>query len=91
MYIDSKIYFHQSLDYVPSQAIKLLDLIHAVTFSFLTTVSVLMLYCTSVRSKLEHTYVAWNTLISTDISKLRILKVLSFVSQSFLSQNQLCE
>jgi hypothetical protein len=43
---------------------------HAITFSFSTTSGLLMLYFMSARSRLQYASVAWNTLTSTDASKL---------------------
>jgi hypothetical protein len=48
VFLESNVYFHHHMDYVFSQAIKLL-----VTLSFSSFDSLLMLYFTLVRSKLE--------------------------------------
>jgi hypothetical protein len=68
--IDSKLRFHNHVDYVFSQTIRLLGLIRSVTFSFSSLQSLLMLYCTLVRPKLEYASVTWNSISSTDASKL---------------------
>jgi hypothetical protein len=52
-------------------ALKLLGLIRTITFCFSTLVSLLMLCFTLVRSKLEYTSVAWNSLTITDSNKLQ--------------------
>jgi hypothetical protein len=53
VYIDSKPYFHQHVDYLFSHALKLLGLIRTITFSFSTADS-LLTYFALVRSKLEY-------------------------------------
>jgi hypothetical protein len=68
--LDIKVYFYHHVDYIFSQYIKLLDLICAKTFSFSSVDSLLTLYFTLVRSKLENASVAWNYLTSTDASRL---------------------
>jgi hypothetical protein len=67
---DSKLHFHHHVDYIFSQAIRLLGLIRTVTFSFSSLQSLLMLYYTLARPKLEYGSVAWNSITSTDASKL---------------------
>jgi hypothetical protein len=52
--LDPKLDFHAHVDYIFSQARKLLSLICATTFSFSSTDSLFMLYFTLVRSKLEY-------------------------------------
>jgi hypothetical protein len=47
--IDPKLYFYSHVDYIFSQAIKLLDLIRNITFSFSTLHSLLTLYFSLVR------------------------------------------
>jgi hypothetical protein len=53
VFLDSKLYFNQHVDYIFSQASKLC-LIRAITFSFSSVDSLLLLYFTLVRSKLEY-------------------------------------
>jgi hypothetical protein len=50
VFIDSKLYFHSHVDYIFSQSIKLLGLIHNITFSFSTLDSLLILYFLLVRT-----------------------------------------
>jgi hypothetical protein len=42
--LDTKLYFHPHVDYIFSQALKLLGLIHAITFSFSSIDSFFMSY-----------------------------------------------
>jgi hypothetical protein len=70
IYFDSKLYFHQLVNYLFSHALKLLELIRTITFSFSTLDSLLMLYFALVRSKLEYAFVVWNSVTNTDSNKL---------------------
>jgi hypothetical protein len=85
--IDSKLHFHHHVDYIFSQAIRLLGLIRTETFSFSSLQSLLMLYYTSVRPKLEYASVAWNPITSTDASKLQRIqrKFVSLCRRRFFS------
>lgn len=70
IYLDSKLHFHQHVDHLFSHALKLLGLIRTITFSFSTLDSLLTLYSTLVRSKLEYASVVWNSVTITDSNKL---------------------
>jgi hypothetical protein len=70
VFIDSKLYFYSYVDYIFSQVIKLLGLIHNITFSFLTLDSLLTLYLAVVRPKLEYASIVWNSVTSPDAKKL---------------------
>jgi hypothetical protein len=69
--LDCKLYFHQHGDYILSQGLKMLGLIRYITSSFTTLESLLVLYSSLVRSKLEYASVDWN---STDSAKLERIK-----------------
>jgi hypothetical protein len=68
--LDWKLYFHQHIDCIFSQVLKMLGLIRYITSSFSTLDIVLVLYSTLVESKLEYASVVWNSITSTDSSKL---------------------
>jgi hypothetical protein len=68
--LDCKLYFHQNINYIFSQSLKMLGLIRYITSSFFTLDSLLVLYSTLVRSKTEYASVAWNSITITDSSKL---------------------
>ena len=86
--------FHNHVDYIFSQTIRLLGLIRSVTFSFSSLQSLLMLYCTLVTPKLEYASVAWNSITSTDTSKLERIqrKFISLCHRRFIQSLtvQLC-
>jgi hypothetical protein len=58
------------IDYISFQVLKNLFLIRYVASSFSTLHSLSVLYSTLARPKLEYASVAWNSITSTDSSKL---------------------
>jgi hypothetical protein len=72
VFIDCKLRFHNHVDYIFSQCIKMLGLVRTLTFSFssLDCLYIYMLYFTLVRSKLEYASVVWNSITTTDVNKL---------------------
>jgi hypothetical protein len=70
VFFDSKLHFHEHVDYVFSDYIKLLGLIRSVTYIFSSLECLHILYFALVRPKLEYASVVWNSIISTDANKL---------------------
>jgi hypothetical protein len=69
-FIDSQLHCHSHVDYILSQAIKLLGIIRNITFSCSTLDTLLTLYFALGRPKLEYAPVVWNSVTSTDAKKL---------------------
>jgi hypothetical protein len=60
VFIDAKLNFHDHVNYIFTQCIKLLGLVRSITFNFSSVECMLRLYTTLVRSKLEYASVVWN-------------------------------
>jgi hypothetical protein len=70
VFYDSKLHFHNHVDYVFSECIKLLGLIRSITYSLSSLESLYVLYFTLVSSRLQYASVVWNSIISTDANEL---------------------
>jgi hypothetical protein len=70
VYFDSKLHFHDHVDSIFSECIKLLGLIRSMTYGFSSLECLCTLYITLVRSRLEYASVVWNSITSTDANKL---------------------
>ncbi|PNF31076.1 hypothetical protein B7P43_G16967 [Cryptotermes secundus] len=70
VFFDSKLYFHDHVNYIFSHCVKLLCVVHSITFNFSSLECMLSLYTTFVRSKLEYASVVWKSIMSTDANKL---------------------
>jgi hypothetical protein len=68
----SKLRFHNHVDFIFSECIKILGCIRSITFtsSSLDCLYVVYEYFTLVRSTLEHASLVWNSITSTDANKL---------------------
>jgi hypothetical protein len=69
VFVNSKLYFHNHVDFLFSKCIKLLGLIRFIALRFSPLDCLYVLYFTLMRSKLEYASVVWNS-TSTDASRL---------------------
>jgi hypothetical protein len=65
----SKLYFICHVDFVYSQTLKILGLIHFITYNFFSLGSLVVLYIALIRSNLECASVVWNNLTTTDSNR----------------------
>jgi hypothetical protein len=70
VYLDSKLHFHDHVNFIFSHCIKMLGLIRSVTYNYSTLECMLVLYFVLVRSKVEYAPVVWNSITSADANKL---------------------
>jgi hypothetical protein len=70
VFFDSKLYFHNHVDFLFSKCIKFLGLIRSITFSFSSIDCLFVLYTALVRPQLEYALVVWNSITATDSKKL---------------------
>jgi hypothetical protein len=70
VFFDSKLYFHNHVDFLFSECIKILGLIRSITLRFSSFDCLLSLYIVLVRSRLEYASVVWNLITFTDSEKL---------------------
>jgi hypothetical protein len=61
VFFDSKLLFHNHVNYIFFECIKLLGLIRSITYSFSSLESLYVLYFTLVMSKLEYASVVWDS------------------------------
>jgi hypothetical protein len=72
--LGSKLHFHRHIQYKHSKALKLLGLIHFITYNFSSLDSLKVLCITLILTKLEYASVVWNILSLADSSKLENIK-----------------
>jgi hypothetical protein len=70
VFFDSKLYFHNHVNFLFSECMKLLGLICSITVRVSALDCLYVLYFTFLRSKLECASVVLNSITSTDASKL---------------------
>jgi hypothetical protein len=70
VFFDSKLHFHNHVDYVFSKCIKLIGLIPSLTYRFSSLECFYVLYFILVRSRLEYASIVWNSIIYTDTNEL---------------------
>jgi hypothetical protein len=70
VFFDSKLYFHNHVDFLFSERVKLLGLIHSITFSFSSLDCLFVLYFVLVRPRLQYASVVWNSIMSSDSKQL---------------------
>jgi hypothetical protein len=70
VFLDSKLYFHNLVDFIFSHCITLLGLVRSVTINFSSFEYFVVLYFTLVRSKVEYASIVSNSVASTDTNKL---------------------
>jgi hypothetical protein len=68
--IDAGLHFHGHTNYIFSQCVKLLGIVHGITFNFSSLECLLRLYIALVSFKMEYSFVVWNSVTSTDANKL---------------------
>jgi hypothetical protein len=80
IFFDSKLYFHNHVDFLFCECIKILGLIRSITFRFSSFECLFLLYTALIRPRLEYASVVWNSITSTDSKKLEcIQKKFAFV------------
>jgi hypothetical protein len=70
VFFDSKLCFHNHVDFLFSKWIKLLGLIRSITSSFSSLDCLFVLYTPLVRPRLEYASVVWNSITVTDSKSL---------------------
>jgi hypothetical protein len=74
VFLDSKLYFHNHVDFIFAEYIMLLGLIRSITFRFSSLHCLYVLYFTLVRSRLEYASVVWNSVTSTGANRLECIQ-----------------
>jgi hypothetical protein len=74
VFFDSKLYFHNHVDFLFSECIKILGLIRSITFRFSCLDCLFSLYTALVRPRLEYATVVWNSITSMVFKKLECIQ-----------------
>jgi hypothetical protein len=88
VHTDCKLHFHCHVDFLFPRALKLLELIRTITFSFSTSGSLLKPYFAFLRPRLHSASATWNSVTITDSNKLeRIQRKFAAVCHTRFSQD----
>jgi hypothetical protein len=93
VFLDSKLYFHNHINFIFSHCIKLLGLVRRLSFNFSSLECTFILYFTLFRSTVKYESVIWNCVTPTDTNKLNALSRILRLSVLFAcssSRLQLC-
>jgi hypothetical protein len=88
VFIAAKLHFHDHVNYIFSQRVKLLGIVRSITFNLSSSQCLFRLHTALVRSKMEYASVVWNSITSTDANKLGRIqqKFAALCSNRFFAQ-----
>jgi hypothetical protein len=74
IFLDSKFYIHNHINFISSHCIKLLGVVRKINFSFLSLECMFIFYFMLIRCKVEYASVLWNSVMSTDANRLECIQ-----------------